>query len=122
MSEEPAVPFIERRHCSDDICDKARSKWVEDTLWPKLRIQMAIMIGSTVVFCAAIFLFLSDAAITKYDLASRDRYVTLVQHQNDMARIEAKLSAVENKVTEFASEIRKGLDRNLTAIENASRR
>ena len=123
----------DRRQCSDAECMAARTAWVEEKImpeigrmierseakiWSRSLIQMATMIGGTVVFCAAVFLYLSQNAIRDYDLVARDRYTTAVQHQQDMSRIEGKIVALETSVAGHLMDVRKAIDRNLVAIQS----
>ena len=107
--------FVERR-CSDEQCNKARTQWVEETLWPRMRIQIATMIGGTVVFMSGVFFYMSSNAIRDYDLVARDRYTTAVQHNQDMLRIENKITNLESSVNDHLTDVRKLLERNYSAI------
>ena len=129
----PPPGTLDRRVCSDAECMAARGEWIkqdilpeiarmiersEGKIWAKMLIQVATMIGGTVVFCSAVFLYLSQNAIRDYDLVARDRYTTAVQHQVDMARIEGKITTLEVSVSGHLTDVRKAIDRNLTAIQS----
>jgi len=113
---------VDRRKCSDKECSDARQQWYEQDLLPKLTVRFYVGLTGAVGILAAFFLYLSKNEIRDYELTVRDRYTTLVAHQQDMARIEGKISALEISVGGHLADVRKALDRNLLAIQEIGAR
>lgn len=115
MSDDNDTPQHPMRRCSDTECTAARKEWFDSVIWPRIRIQMAVQIGATVVFCAGVFLYLSQNSIIAHSLNDTRTYVTIDEHRQTINRIETRIVRVEDLMTDVSSK----LDRNLEAVLRA---
>jgi hypothetical protein len=105
-----------QRRCSDKECAEARKDWLDTVVWPRLKIQMAVLIGSTVIFCSGVFMMLSKSNITEHELADTRTYVTIPQHGADITRIETQIADLKVEFKSSRDEILDKLDRNYDAL------
>jgi hypothetical protein len=111
----------ERRHCSDKQCRTAREEWQRDVLLPKIRIEIAIMIGATVVFCASVFFYFNANAIRDYDLRVRDAaspssFITQYAYERDVAAIRTDVASLKGAFRATTDTMIERLDRNFAEI------
>ena len=130
----------ERRKCSDLECMAARTAWLDETIWPaladklgareekillRIRIETAVMIGMTVIFCAGVFAWFDKSSMTSHELDTTSKYVSIPAHTASIARIEASIAELRQTVISSLAankdEILSRLDRNLVEIKERKR-
>ena len=107
----PPPGIAERRACSDRECMEARNRWFTEELLPKLMVRFWVGIATTVVALAGVFMYLSDAAITRFELKAKSLYEAQDTHDKDMTKIEQKLeenrAELSHSMQEIITEIRR---------------
>ena len=107
---------VERRHCSDRECMEARNRWFTEELLPKLMVRFWVGIATTVCALAAVFMYLSDVAITRFELRAQSMFEAQDTHDEDIIKIDKKLDENRAELThalqEILSEIRREHERN----------
>ena len=113
----PPEGLPDRRHCSDKECMEARNRWFTEELLPKLMVRFWIGIGTTVCALAAVFMFLSDVAITRFELKTKGIYEQQATHDKDIDEIKTSVKELSDDVTHSLSAVIDRLDRNYDEIK-----
>lgn len=112
---------VERRHCSDELCMKSRTDWVEkevmpkimDAIWKAVWKSIAIAVGA----CVAAVFFIVKAEISNHNQTAILTYEDKNHHSEDIKRIETKFDNFINFYTIGSERILAAQDRLLAEVQ-----